>query len=273
VAEYAREMKAVDPTIKIGAVLNSPPIDNWGQDWNSSVLAECGEVIDFGIVHFYPGQDPRGMLAAPKRDLPLVADSLRQSFESYGGDDPSRIEIAMTEVGSPPGLDWSRYAQVERHSLGLFALDVYLTSFANGIMNVDWLELHNGTFLSERSDTARGPAYYGIQMAYTLAAPGDTLVATDSGLGPLVVHAARRADGRFGVLLSNTHSRGTGEAIVTVSLDGADLSSSGMRYDLAPDENAPGVLTGPEPFEELESTFTIELMPYQATLLLFDEAS
>jgi len=273
VALYAEAMKAVDPSIKIGAVLNSPPIDSWGRTWNADVLGECGTVIDFGIVHFYPGNDPRSMLAAPQRDLPLVAESLRASFAEFGGDNPERIEMTMTEVGSPPGLDWARHASVQRHSLGLFALDVYLTSFTVGFTNVDWLELHNGTFLSERAATARGPAYYGTELASTLVSPGDSLVRTSSNLAPIVVHAARRADGTYGVLLANTHSPGTGIAIVTVTLDGADdVSTDGVRYDYVPGESSPGVLAGPEPFTELASPFTLELVPYQATLLLFGTA-
>jgi hypothetical protein len=272
VVDYAREMKAVDPNIKIGAVLNSPPIDNWGQDWNSDVLRECGSVIDFGIVHFYPGQDPRGMLAASRRDLPLVTQSLRESFAELGGDNPERIEITMTEVGSPPGLDWSRYPSVERHSLGLFALDVYLTAFENGFSNVDWLELHNGTFLSERAATVRGPAYYGTELAFLLAKPGDTLFRATSTLDPIAVHAAEQASGRRGIVLANTHARGTGVAIVTVTVEGAELPTYGERYDFVPGETTPGELTGPEPFDGFENPFTIELQPYQATLLLFGDA-
>ena len=64
VVQYASAMKAVDPSIKIGAVLtlpgNSP---NWpdsvvasgdSADWNKTVLADAGGAIDFVIVHWYP---------------------------------------------------------------------------------------------------------------------------------------------------------------------------------------------------------------------------
>jgi hypothetical protein len=272
VAKYVAAMKAVDPTVKIGAVLGSPPIDAWGADWNSRVLAACGSVIDFGIVHYYPGKDPRSMLAGPRQDIALTAQSLRADFDVHGGDDPDRIEIVMTEVGSPPPLDWGAHPPVERHSLGLFALDVYLTSFEQGFANVDWLELHNGTFLSERDPDARGPAYFGTQLASFLAAPGDALVATSSDRGPLVVHASRRADGRVGIVLSNTHARGTGDAIVTVAVSGADLPPNGERYDFVPREDSAGTLSGPAPVEGFGNPFTIELAPYQATLLLLGDA-
>lgn len=273
VARYAEAMKAVDPDIKIGAVLNSQPLDSWGPDWNYRVLEGCGTVIDFGIVHYYPGRDPRGMLGGPRRDLPAAVQNLRADFETYGGENPERIEIVMTEVGSPPGLDWSGHPSVERHSLGLFAADAYLTAFEQGMTTVDWLELHNGTFLSERNPAARGPAYYGTQLASLLASPGDTLVATATDREPLVVHASRRADGRVGILLSNTHLRGTGDAIVTVTVSGVELPSRGERYDYTPGAGTPGTLEGPTPVEAFASPFTIELLPYQATLLLFGDPS
>jgi hypothetical protein len=273
VAEFASAMKAVDPSIKIGAVLNSQPIDSWGPDWNASVLGGCGAVIDFGIVHYYPGHDPRSMLAAPRRDIAPVIENLRTDFDIHGGENPDRIEIVMTEVGSPPGLNWGDHPRADYHSLGLFALDVYLTSFEQGLVNVDWLELHNGTFLREGNPMARGPAYYGTQLANLLASPGDVLVAATSDRGPLVVHASRRADGRLGILLSNTHARGTGDAIVSVNVSGADLPPNGERYDFAPTETSAGVLVGPTPVDGMTSPFTIELVPFQATLFVMGEAS
>lgn len=59
---YAKAMKAVDPKVKIGAVLTTPggwpdtekaPGDS--ADWNNTVLSIAGSSIDFVIVHWYPG--------------------------------------------------------------------------------------------------------------------------------------------------------------------------------------------------------------------------
>ena len=61
VVQYASAMKAVDPSIKIGAVLTLP--GNWPDsvvasgdsgDWNKTVLSDAGGAIDFVIVHWYP---------------------------------------------------------------------------------------------------------------------------------------------------------------------------------------------------------------------------
>src|SRR5687767_3186288 len=62
VVEFAEAMKAVDPTIKVGAVLTTPA--NWPDGivgtgdagtWNRTVLSLAGPHIDFVDVHWYPG--------------------------------------------------------------------------------------------------------------------------------------------------------------------------------------------------------------------------
>src|SRR6186713_2501887 len=62
VVAYSQAMKAVDPSIKIGAVLTMP--GNWPDGlvgsgdagtWNQVVLSGAGAAIDFVDVHWYPG--------------------------------------------------------------------------------------------------------------------------------------------------------------------------------------------------------------------------
>src|SRR5262249_33149984 len=62
VVAFADAMKAVDPTVKIGAVLTMPA--NWpdavvadgdGGNWNKTVLGIAGSKIDFVDLHWYPG--------------------------------------------------------------------------------------------------------------------------------------------------------------------------------------------------------------------------
>ncbi len=72
--QYASAMKAVDPSIKIGAVLTLP--GNWpdsvvaagdSADWNKTVLSDAGGAIDFVIVHWYPSPtSAASMLAEPE---------------------------------------------------------------------------------------------------------------------------------------------------------------------------------------------------------------
>jgi hypothetical protein len=319
VRAYVDEMKAVDPDIKVGAVLGTPPADDsWmtrvsGYYWNDDVLRECGPIIDFVIVHWYPNppsapqeDDPTentlfrvaGLLTYPRTQMPIMMSRLRESISEFGEENANNVEVVMTEVGTGIRVPQSSSGGLDRgHAMGMFAADMYLTAAEQGFVNVDWLELHNGTFLNERTQQ-KGPAFNGIQMARLLAAPGDRLVAAQSNTPSLIAHASVRDDGRIGVLLINTQAPELRVANVTIDLGGASVARSGDRYDYlplahpmpdggtpdggmpeagAPDAGvrlnaASGTVTGPTPISDVESPFTLEVPPYGVTLLLFDPA-
>jgi hypothetical protein len=134
-----------------------------------------------------------------------------------------------------------------------------------GFSHLDWLELHNGSFLSERNDN-QGPAYHGIRMAYEFARPGDMLVEADSSAPRVVaVHAARRSDGTAGIMLSNLDA--TEPVRVDVTVEGGSLAASGTRFDYAPlegegpNDRPGGEVSGPEPISGLGNTFELEIPP------------
>lgn len=80
--QYASAMKAVDPTIKIGAVLTTP--GSWpdgivgpgdSADWNNTVLSIAGTKIDYVIVHHYPlSSSQADLLAKPQAEIPAVGE-------------------------------------------------------------------------------------------------------------------------------------------------------------------------------------------------------
>jgi hypothetical protein len=306
VVSYLDEMKAVDSSIRVGAVLGTPPDDSFAPSWNEDVLEECAPVIDFAIVHWYPiprevGRSPlAGLLAMPQSKIPIMERTLRQSIEDFGGD-PDAVELVMTEVG--PGIDIPRNTATEptadrSQAVGLFAADTYLTLIEHGFKNIDWLELHNGSFLNEPRGGApthrKGPAFNGIHVARLLAGPGDRLVSTTSNVPTLVAHAAMRADGKIGVLLSNTEQPEGLAVTATVMLAGGSVGASGERYDYypSPSSTAPGTpgsasdagasdagteilgangsVVGPTAFSDMPNPFTLEVPPYAVTLLVFD---
>lgn len=265
VVEFVAAMKAVDPAIQIGAVLNTPPRDYaWGPTWNADVLRECGEVIDFGIVHWYPTTQASELIALPATEIPLMAQSLRDECERFGGARAAPIELAMTELGGAPGHRLQREAP---QSLAIFAADTYLTAIEQGFSNLDWLELHNGTYLDERSQT-RGPAYEGIRLASLLASAGDTLVGATSDRSLVVVHAARRADGGHGILLINQRLPNTPPTTVDLEFSGDELEGPCERQVLATSAaDTAGVLSGPERVEASVGSLTVELAGYSLMLL------
>lgn len=271
VLEFIDAMKAVDPTIKVGAVLNTPPDDyNWGPNWNEDVLVECGDQIDFAAVHWYTGTSIPTLLRAPQQTIHEMAAELRASFDVYAGDNAANnaanIEITLTELG--PRVSVDTRSQVR----GLFAADSYATFMEHGFANIAWLELHAGGFLSERPPDVPGPAYKGIQLVHRMAAPGDTFVqANSSDPGVIVPHASRRADGSIGVMLINIDQRI--DASVEVAIQGAALTGSGTLYLYEPAEfggEDDGAVTGPTELDGLGNDFTFELPPFSIATLLLD---
>ena len=228
VVQYASAMKAVDPSIKIGAVLTLP--GNWpdsvvasgdSADWNKTVLSDAGGAIDFVIVHWYPS--PTGAAAMLNEPAQVAGElaQLRQEIDAYAGPDGPDIQIAMTEVNS--GVD------TDTQPDALFGADTYLTALENGVFTVDWWDTHNGpTAISTAPDGATDyadwgilssgtcvgstceppvntpfPTYFALEMLSKTGQPGDTMVRAGTD-NPLVsAHAVRNADGDLSVMLIN----------------------------------------------------------------------
>ncbi|MGP3918738.1 cellulose binding domain-containing protein [Nonomuraea sp. 10N515B] len=235
-AEYARHvvaysdaMKAVDPTIKIGAVLTTSA--NWPDGlvgegdagtWNKVVLSMAGPKIDFVIVHWYPGAlDKVG-------HVPDMIHLTREQIAKYAGPGSERIGIAMTEFNTG-----SSSAGTTTQPGALAAADAYATLLANGVFTVDWWNVHNGigpvtqveghtdygdfgllssaTCTSDNSvcepplNTPFAP-YYALQMMSKFARPGDQFVRAATDQPKVTAHAARRPNGDLAVMLINTSS-------------------------------------------------------------------
>ncbi len=229
VVDYASAMKAIDPSIKIGAVLTTP--GNWPDGlvgsgdagtWNQVVLSIAGPSIDFVAVHWYPG----GSNAVDALNKPAqatdIGDMIRAQIARYAGANSSRIGVALTEINTNQGMDTQPGA--------LFAADAYPELWASGMFTVNWWDVHNGPtaastvagqndygdygLLSSASCVANStvcePAlntpfapYYALQMLGDFANSGDQLIRVTTG-NPLVhAHAVRHRNGGLSVLLLN----------------------------------------------------------------------
>ncbi|GAA3655056.1 cellulose binding domain-containing protein [Nonomuraea antimicrobica] len=229
VVAYADAMKAVDPAIKIGAVLTTPA--NWPDaivaegdsgSWNEVVLSIAGPKIDFVILHWYPGALDRA------GHVPDMIQLTREQLAEHAGPGAERIGIAMTEFNTGSSSNGTN-----TQPGALAAADAYATLLANGVFTVDWWNVHNGIgavteveghtdygdfgLLSSATCTSDGtvcePAlntpfapYYAVQMVSRFARPGDRFVRAATGQAKVSAHAARRPDGDLAVLLVNTSS-------------------------------------------------------------------
>lgn len=286
VRDYSRAMKAVDPTIKVGAVLTTP--GEWpdgitaGSDagpWNQVVLSIAGADIDYGIVHWYPGGASAPEVLPKTNRVAFQSRLLRNQMRQYAG---RELPIAMTEVNTSYGRNTQPGA--------LFAADAYATLVENGVFTIDWWNVHNGIeqiadiggqtdfqdfgLLSSGTCTADGtvcqPAlntpfapYHALAMMSKFARPGDQLIGA-SASDPLVkVHAARRTDGGLSVLLINQDP----DAAKTVAVDYAGYSPAADAQVLTygNGDTSIGTATG--------TARSVTLAPYSLTTLVLRPSS
>jgi alpha-L-arabinofuranosidase len=264
VVAYVNAMKAVDPSIQIGAVVNDPGVDNWGPDWNPEVLKECGTVIDFVIVHWYTGGllppdwkvlDEPSFLRAPQEELPKIISGLVDQFHKYCGANASKMQFIVSELGSRP------YAKISTPiTQGLFAADAYASLMEMGATNIDWLELHSAYFLDDKN--VQGPAYYGVQMVHLLGSINDNLVDARSNSGMVSAHAAKRADGTVAVMLINKDPKR--KATVKVQISGDSRARQAARFDWGVESPTDKYPVTKNDFNAGNS-FSIEVPPYTVT--------
>jgi alpha-L-arabinofuranosidase len=239
-------MKAVDPTIKVGAVVSTPPDDySWdiynGLRWTPQVLAQCATNIDFVIAHSYPYNgsldNGTGLLPIPGTLYPEMINGTSPHTGTSAGlrdeiaaqrSDATNVQIFITEFNYDGTL--TNYVNAEPiigPATSLFAADSYLTWFELGVANVDWLEMSADTYLGGNSPPTAGDTYYAVQLAHGMAGAGDQLVSATSTNSQLRIHAAVQQSGKIGVLLLNENMTNTDT--VTVSIPNAALGASATQ--------------------------------------------
>ena len=225
---YLKAMKAVDPTIKIGVDFSSPIVDPIVLNWNPDLMkAVCASTtFDLAIIHYYPGtyRDVQAseMLSMPQSDFPRVISGIQQQLAQYCPANAANIQFFVTETSPNGTVDGG----VPPPVIGLFALNVFMSGLQAGVSNIDWLELHGGSFL-DNSETP-GSAFYGIQLAHNAAAVGDQIVSASSNTNTVVAYAMLKANGQKGVILINADP--AKPAQVQVNLAGTTLGSTATLY-------------------------------------------
>ncbi len=265
--QFINAMKAVDSTIKIGVDFSSPistdPIPTtWNPDLAQAVCA--GANIDIAIMHYYPGTwkavQPGELLSLPQADIPTVAAGIRKNLADYCPANASKIEVWLTET-SPNGALAQNFPTPV---IGLFTLNDFMTALTTGIQNLDWLELHDGTFLT--ASNVPGPSYYGLLLAHQLAGVGDTAVKTTSSTSTIVSYATVKQNGKKGVLLINVNS--SSSITVQVTVNGATLGSTATQYSYGVNAAQSGTALTSTSFAVPGNTFAVTVPAYTAVELI-----
>ncbi len=285
VVAYSQAMKAVDPTIKVGAVLTMP--GNWpdaivgpgDQDsWNQEVLTRAGSAIDFVDVHWYPGGSTPAETLTKTAQIQDATYLLRQQIDRYAGPGASRIGISMTETNVEIGRNTQPGA--------LFLADVYSGLLAQGVFTVQWWNVHNGLgdvstvagqtdyddygLLSSGNCTADNSVcqpplntpfapYHALSLMGQFARTGDRFIGTGSDNDLVASHAVRRANGDVAVLLINKDP----DAAHTVALNYHGFTPAAGTPSVATFTNGAGSITTAPAGTAGEQT----LAPYSLTLV------
>jgi hypothetical protein len=255
-------MKAQDPTIKCGI-----GFDQGRVSYNAAALPPVSNVVDYVIIHWYPGGTDAQILQSPLQ-IPGGVSDCRSQISQYVGSRASQVGIAVTETGS----------SVLGGGSAEYAADTLLTWIENGACNVDYQELHSGFLASGTPGTPNnallGPAY-GAKMARLLSAVGDTLLKITSSTSSVHVHATSRQDGKTGVMLINTDP--LIPIAVTVNISGPALASSGIWYQFGQTNfiganNYPSYPISSNNVSGLGNTFTVTVPAYTIVNLLIPPA-
>ncbi|WP_433613872.1 cellulose binding domain-containing protein [Dactylosporangium sp. CA-139114] len=229
VVAYSKAMKAVDPNIKVGAVLTTPA--NWPDalvgagdagSWNQVVLSIAGASIDFVDLHWYPGGNGEADSLTKPGQIDDIMYMVRDQLTRYAGANPGRIGISLTETNVGFGQNTQPGA--------LFLAQTYSGMLENGVFTVDWWDVHNGigtvstvagqtdygdlgmlssgncnadnTVCEPAKNTPFAP-YHALKLMHSFAHPGDQLIRAGTDNPLVAAHAARRANGDLTVLLVN----------------------------------------------------------------------
>jgi hypothetical protein len=250
VALFSQAMKAVDPGIKIGAVVSTPPGDySWdsydNQHWTPQVLAQCATNIDFVIAHWYPYagtlNNGSGLLPQVGSTIPFMINGatpgqdtgtnsgLRDWINAYRPTDGTNVQIFITEFNYDGSLTNAiSGVPILGPVEALFAADCYSTWLSYGVANVDYLEMNQTSFLGDSSPLVEGPVFFSVQMLRHLANVGDAFVGATSDTSNLRAQAVLQRDGNLGILLINENQ--TSSQTVNVTVTNASLNSTGTVY-------------------------------------------
>src|SRR5437867_498931 len=212
--DYYNQMKAVDPTVKIGAVAvtgedsyanyTDHPATNLrtGQTHNGwtpvmlSVLGSLGVTPDFIIHHRYPqapGAESDGGLLQSSSSWAADAADLRQQLNDYLGTAAAAVELVCTEnnsVYSNPGKQTTSLVN------GLFLADGIGTAMKTEFNAVIWWDMRNGQETANNNSSSlygwRLYGDYGIVNGANPAGPADRYPAYY--VGKLLQYFARGGD-------------------------------------------------------------------------------
>jgi hypothetical protein len=257
---FCAAMKAVDPSILVGAV-GTAPYQQEHAAWLPAVLEHTNACLDFIAVHYYRwGQsdtDPYALLTDPPASWLVQGAGLREMLSAYGAGRP--IRVFVTEHNSYYGSTGEPPAALAAQTVNLLYLADTLGQLAvQGIPVANHWDVRNGSgsaaeywgMLLPSQGNFRQPSYYAFPLwrqageqrisATVNLDPGTemTVYGTRHGAtGNLTLIVVNKAQARTGTIaIANFQAAGT---VAALQAQGSGLDDPAVRYNGLPDAQIP----------------------------------
>ncbi len=305
--DYKNAMKAVDSSIKVGAVVVTGedsyanyadhPATNarTGQvhnGWTPVMLATLktlGAAPDFVIYHRYeqaPGQESDSALLQSARTWPNDAADLRQQLNDYLGTAAAGVELVCTEnnsVYSNPGKQttslvnglyyadsFGQFIQTEFTTFMWWILrNAQETGNNNSASLYGWRSYGDYGLVSDTND--RYPAYFTSKMVSRFTGPGDQVINATSNYNLLAIYAVKRIDGSLSLLLINKGATNTLNAAINLTGFVPQPAATVYSYGVAQDEAARTGIGSTDiavsTFGGVSTSFLYPVAPYSTAVL------
>jgi alpha-L-arabinofuranosidase len=291
--DYFAQMKAADPTIKIGVPVTQ---DSWfsPDTWTPTLLSALkdeGVTPDFVIFHFYPelprSESDANLLQAASR-WPEKAAYLRQLLNQRLGPAAAGVELFCTENNSIPLHPGKQTTSLVN---GLFLADSFGQITRTEFKAYFWWNWRNGLDDSQEKTNNnsaslygwrnygsyamlsrdRYPAFYTFKLLQWFARAGDSIVRASSDNKLLAVYAARRTNGSLALLVINKSPADALTANFSIANFQPAPSASVHDYGIPQDEAA-RTGSGPQDiaqsvFSGVAPQFSRDFPPYSATVI------
>lgn len=216
--EFARAMKAVDPTIKVGTM-----------DWLEDVLKQCGDLVDFFSIHAYPAGIGNGPGSMPDDELFAKLDEARRTLgeakaviHKVRPDRDNKIELDFSEWNI---MGWPDIRGTLWHAGWVGEMFTHGADFAT-----EW-DLFTLVAQAEPANARRNLYWPFWLWSHTM---GDTLVAADLQGAKRAGVYATKSDNGLSVMVINQSADAPLELDVT--LKGFAPATTGREVRFTPRE-------------------------------------
>lgn len=307
-AKYITEMKAQDPSIKVGIVVQTGEDSNVNNKdhavtnpvtgvshygWTPVVLATMktlNVMPDFLIYHRYeqaPHRESDARLLQMAKTWKDDAANLEMMKKDYLGNEGDNIQIVCTENNSVYGNPGKQTTSLVN---ALYLADSEGNILKTPFRTFLWWDLRNGVDPKNNNSTSLYgwrqygdygvlqadrevyPTFYAFEMLTHFARGGDEMVAADSSNDMLGAFACKQKSGDLALLLINKDPSSTENAQINITgYEPAGISrlySYGIPQDDAAETGKGSQKIQHSSFSSAGSQFTISLAPYSITTLV-----